>query len=175
MKKVFFTAVAVFFMLSSGQLWAQKTINWIAFSELEEAMAKDPKPVFVDLYTDWCGWCKKMDKSTFRDAKFVAYINKNYHAVKFNAEQKEDVVFMGRTYSFVPSGRRGYHELAAEVMQGQMSYPTYVILTEEFKILQSFKGYRTASEFLPIVTFLGDRHYENTTWKEFSAHWKGSD
>jgi hypothetical protein len=58
---------------------------------LEEAIAKnkvEKKKIFIDLYTDWCGWCKKMDASTFLEPKLVEYMNKNYHCIKFNTEKE---------------------------------------------------------------------------------------
>ena len=47
----------------------------------EEAVAKSekaPKKLFIDVYTDWCGWCKKMDKTTFAETEVAKYINENY-------------------------------------------------------------------------------------------------
>ncbi len=158
----------------TGSVLAQEKIQWMDITEMEAAVANDPKPVFIDMWTTWCGWCKRMDATTFKDPKIIAYINANFYPVKFNGERKEDVVFKQKTYSFVAKGRRGYHELAAAILQGQMSYPTFVILTEEFQILQSIKGYQTANEMLPILKFLGDRHYENVTWEEFKAAWSGN-
>lgn len=87
---------------------------------------KDKKKIVVDIYTDWCGWCKRMDASTFQDPKVIKAINKNFYAVKFNAEQKEDINFKSKVYQFVPQGNRGYHSLAAEITQGRLSYPTFV-------------------------------------------------
>src|SRR5687768_15614972 len=77
-----------------------KDVNWISFEELQALYASNPKPILIDLYTDWCGWCKHMDKTTYRNDKVVDYINKNYYAVKYNAESKEDVVFNKKTYKY---------------------------------------------------------------------------
>src|SRR6187397_3084056 len=67
-------------------------INWISLQEAEKLSKKQPRKIVVDVYTDWCGWCKKMDKSTFADAKTAAYVNKHYYAVKLDAETKEEIV-----------------------------------------------------------------------------------
>jgi thioredoxin-related protein len=143
-------------------------INWISFDELEAAQAKVQKKVMVDIYTDWCGWCKRMDTTTFTDPQIIAYLNKNYHCVKLDGEHKESLTFKGREYKFVPTGRRGYNELPSELMGGRLSYPTIVILKEDWSILQAFPGYKPASDLLPILTYLGEDIYLTTTWDAYS-------
>lgn len=143
-------------------------INWMSF---EEAWAKnkvEPRRMMIDFWTDWCGWCKRMDATTFKDSLIVDYVNKNFYAVSFDAEQKEDVVVEDRTYKFVASGRRGYHELAAELMQGKMSYPTYVFLNDKGQILTPVPGYKAAKDFLPILEFLSQYDVDNpSNWEDF--------
>ena len=73
-------------------------INWISIAQLNELYAKNPKPVLIDIYTDWCGWCKEMDRTTYKHDKLANYINEKYYAVKFNAEQKESITFNNKTY-----------------------------------------------------------------------------
>ena len=51
------------------------------------------KKVFIDLYTNWCGWCKRMDLTTFSDPVIVNYIKNNYYTVKFDGETKDTIVF----------------------------------------------------------------------------------
>uniref|UniRef100_A0A3Q2YUK7 Spermatogenesis-associated protein 20-like TRX domain-containing protein n=1 Tax=Hippocampus comes TaxID=109280 RepID=A0A3Q2YUK7_HIPCM len=49
------------------------------------------KKVFIDIYTDWCGWCKKMDKDTFQNPEVAAYMNENFLMVKMDAEGKDPI------------------------------------------------------------------------------------
>ena len=133
---------------------ADKEINWITFEEAIALNKENPKPIFIDLYTDWCGWGKKMDQSTFKEKDVAAYMNENFYNVKFDAEQKEDVEYKGNTFKFVEQGRRGYHELAAGLLQGKMSYPSFVVLNKEEQIMQIIKGYQTSDRFLPILKAL---------------------
>jgi thioredoxin-related protein len=119
-------------------------VNWISFSEAVELAGSEenPKKVFIDVYTDWCGWCKKMDKDTFQNPQVAKYMEDNFYMVKMDGEGKEPIDFKGKTYKFIPSGRKGYHELAAALMQGRLSYPTTIFLDEEMNMLSPVPGYQ---------------------------------
>ncbi|MBK8443271.1 MAG: thioredoxin family protein [Sphingobacteriales bacterium] len=84
-------------------------IQWISPEQLEAAAQKEPRKVLVDLYTDWCGWCKKLDKQTFSHPHIGNYVNQKFYAVKMNAENPNDITFKGQTYHFRPAGGGGGH------------------------------------------------------------------
>lgn len=140
--------------------------------EQDKSEGKKTKLIFIDIFTNWCGWCKKMDKETFEHPNISKYINDNFYPVKLNAEQREDIIFQDRTYKYISNGRRGYHELAASLMGGKMSYPTVVFLNEELKILQRLPGYLDAKAFDKISNYLVGEHYKNTSWKKFDKTYK---
>ncbi len=147
---------------------AQK-INWLTIEEAELASKKEPKKILIDVYTDWCGWCKKLDATTFKNKEIVDQINKYYYPVKLNGEYRGTLHFKGVLFNYedLGSGKRGYHELAAGFLQGKMSYPTVVILDEELTVLQSFNGYFTAKEFFPILQYLGEDIYKTKAWMDY--------
>ena len=149
---------------------AQEKIQWMS---IEEAYAltlteASPKKIFIDVYTDWCGWCKRMDKATFQNPEVAAYMNEHYYNVKFDAEQKESIEMLGNIFEFVPQGNRGYHELAAALLNGKMSYPTVVFMNPKFEILSPVPGYQEAGPFMNIAKYFGDNIYTEKSWQDYS-------
>ena len=147
-------------------------IHWISFEEAMLLSQKQQKKVIIDIYTDWCGWCKKMDVATFQHPVIAKYVSEFYYPVRFDAEQKADIVVGNKTYKFVPGGRNGYHELAFELMGGKMSYPTIVFLDDNFNLIQAMPGYRGPQDMEPIVQFFGSNAYKTTAWDVFSKNFK---
>jgi len=154
---------------------APTSITWLSFDEAMELNKKEPRKWIIDVYTDWCGWCKRMDATTFKDPKVVNKINEDFYAVKLDGEYKKDITVHDKTFSFVPNGRRGYHELPAELMQGKMSYPTMVFMNEEVQVMQPIPGYQSAENLLPILVFLGDDIFKKQPWEEFQKEFKSAD
>ncbi len=150
----------------------ESPVKWLTFEEALKKSKTEKRPVFIDVYTDWCGWCKVMDKNTFSDPEVAKLLNEKFYAVKFNGEQKEDVVFDGNTFKFVASGRNGYHQLAAALLNNQLSYPTVVFLDEEFKMIQPLPGYKKPNEFHPIAQFIGGGYYKTIKWDDWQKQYK---
>ena len=175
MRKINIIILAVISFIANYNLNAQTTtnkINWMSFEEAVKLNETSPKKIFIDVYTDWCGWCTKMDKTTFIDPSVVEYMNENYYAVKFDAEQSGNIEFMGHTFTSTPSqgGRKGTHQLAQALLQGKMSYPSYVFMNEENQILTIVPGYAEAKEFLPILKYFGSNAFLTTTWEKYKKN-----
>lgn len=164
--------VVVFLFIGTMSFNAQaQEVAWLTWSEAAELAStdKNPKKIFIDVYTDWCGWCKKMDKDTFQNAEVAAYMAENFYMVKLDGEGKEPIEFKGKTYKFVPQGRKGYHEFAATLMQGRLSYPTTIFLDEEMNMLSPVPGYQKPKPFLNIAKYFGDNIYKEKDWKAYSG------
>ncbi|MBN1197724.1 MAG: DUF255 domain-containing protein, partial [Bacteroidales bacterium] len=149
-------------------------IRWMSFEEAYELNKTKPKKIFIDMYTDWCGWCKRMDATTFENQEIIRYMNKYYYAVKFDAERKDTVMIDGITFvNQNPENRRSSHQLAIELLRGKMSYPSFVFLNEKSQMLTVIAGYQDAKNFEPILHFFGDNAYQNTPWEEYKPSFKG--
>ena len=162
----------VFPSCSHAQTAEKGGIHWISFEEAMKLNAKKPKKIVMDVFTDWCGWCKVMDRETFTDPIVAAYVNANYYAVKLNAERTDVVSYKGKDYKFISQGNRGYHELAAELLQGKLSYPTLVFMDEQSNLIQSIPGFRKAPELDMILKFIGGDHYKNQDYGTFTKNYQ---
>ncbi|MEJ8801961.1 thioredoxin family protein [Pontibacter sp. H249] len=140
-------------------------IKWLTIEQAAARMKQEPRKVVIDVYTDWCGWCKKMDKSTFTDPEVAALVNKHYYAVKLDAEGKDPITLNGHTYTFKTEYRS--HELAVALLQGQMSYPTTVYLDEKFNMIAPVPGYLDAKNFSKILRYFGEDHHKQMNFKEY--------
>ncbi|MEL6989660.1 MAG: DUF255 domain-containing protein, partial [Bacteroidota bacterium] len=155
--------VSVYFAIFSLGLQAQSSkVKWLSWEEAIEKSKIQKKKIFVDIYTDWCGWCKKMDKATFQQAEIAEYLNEHYYAVKFNAEQRGNIELKDKIYKFISAGRNGYHELAFNLTRGRLSYPTIVFLDEEMNLIQPIPGFQNAQNFELIMTYFSEDHHKTT-------------
>jgi thioredoxin-related protein len=144
-------------------------VKWYTIEEAMSMIQKEPRKIVIDVYTTWCKWCKVMDTATFQNPVVAGYLNKKFYPVKFNAEQKADVIFQGTTYKFIPGGGRGYHELAAALLKGNLGYPSIVFLDEKGQMIQPMQGYIKARQFDQIIKFLGEDLYKTQKWEDFLA------
>ncbi len=149
-------------------------IKWYSFEEAYKLNKKKPKKMFVDVFTEWCGWCKKMDAETFANPYIAKYMSEHYYCVKLDAERKDTVILDGQIFTNPnPTGKRSTHKLAVELLGGKMSYPSYVFLNDKGQKLTVVAGYQPAKEFEGVITYFGSDAYLKGTWEEYRANFKG--
>ncbi len=146
---------------------ADAQVEWLTWEQAMAKQAISPKPIMVDVYTDWCGWCKEMDRRTFSDPAIAAEIQDKFYAVKLNAERSGDLTFRGKIFALESTGRRPTHALARELLNGKISYPSVVFLNEDSEVIQAVPGYHPAEEFSKIVQYFGEGVYRKQAWKDF--------
>ena len=150
-------------------------INWVSLEQAVALQKKQPKKIIMDMYTVWCGPCKMLDKNTFGNADVIAYINKHYYAVKFNAEGNDKVNFKGTVYSnpnYNPSrakSRNGQHQLTSYFRV--TGYPTMVFLDENADFITPLVGYRTPQQLELYLKLFKDNTFKSiTTQAEFEVY-----
>ena len=147
---------------------AQTKINWMT---IEEAYAKQkitPKKILIDVYTDWCGWCKVMDRETFTNADVIKFVNEKYYAVKLDAESKKDIKLGDKTFKYDVTNRS--NEAAITLLQGKMSYPSIVYLDEGFNMIQPVPGYMNAKDFHQIITYFGADYHKKEQYDSYKTN-----
>ena len=160
---------------------AQETINWVTFNEALALQKKNPKPIFMDVYTDWCGPCKMLDKQTFQNADVAKFVNENYYAVKFNGEGKETIVYQGHTFTnpkYVEgkSGRNAVHDFTSALKVN--AYPTMLFFDKEGNLVQPLKGFYKPKQIEIYLRVFAKDDYKGfdtpEKWTAYQTSFKGS-
>ncbi|MEP7127753.1 MAG: DUF255 domain-containing protein [Chitinophagales bacterium] len=140
-------------------------IKWMSITEAEKLNAQHPRKILIDIYTDWCGWCKKLDATTYKDPRIVQYLNDNFYAVKLNAESKETISYQNQEFTFDPARR--INGVAANFLSSSGGYPTTTFLDEKLQVISIVPGYMQADMMNNILTYFGENHYLNTDWNTY--------
>ncbi|MBQ1653152.1 MAG: DUF255 domain-containing protein [Bacteroidales bacterium] len=176
MKKVLFVIISAICLanVATGQ------IKWMGIEEAMRLQDSTQKPVMIDMYTDWCGWCKKMDAETFSNPDLAAYINANFLPVKFNAETTDTIMFPIKTtdektgekkteykpFINLQTGNKSSHLLAQMLLSGRMSYPSLVFIDYEGNITP-IPGFMTVEKLEPMLIYFCERINKYSPWNEY--------
>jgi thioredoxin-related protein len=142
---------------------ARKEFKWLKYDEGLKLAMQMEKPILVDFYTDWCRFCKKMDKETFSDNMIAEFLNENFVTVKVNAESKNSVK--------TEEGTVSERQLARSF--GVRGYPTYWFLKPNGEKINYSSGYAPPERFINILRYIGEGHYESKTFKEYISEISG--
>jgi uncharacterized protein YyaL (SSP411 family) len=126
---------------------SEAVIKWHNFNDGYALAVKEKKILLIDIYTDWCGWCKKMDRETYTKQPVIDLINKDFVAVKFNPEIKYDAyVIKGTKYT----NTQLYSMLCDKKRDG---YPTLLILYPTNGKKYSQTGYQDDVNFKKFLEY----------------------
>ena len=174
----------IIILFCNSQLFAQQPdkegslVKWISLQEAMEKVLTQPKPMLIDFYTDWCGWCKTMMKTTYANQDLANYINTYFYPVKFNGEGKDTVEYLGVKYFPTSNKPRTTHPLAAKLLNNNLMYPTTLFLNgynedkKEFKLNMVAAGYLEKSKIEPILIFILENAGRNSSYDEFSEYFQ---
>ena len=167
----------VFLLINITCVLAQ-SVKWYSFEDALQLNAERAasglatKKIFVDVYTDWCGWCKRMDAATFAHPVIAEKLNTDWIAVKINAERKDTVTINGQIFVNENKGTRSSHQLAQVLLNGQMSYPSYALIDETGKSIQVIKGYIEVQQFEMYLGFFSSDAYKRMSFEDFQETFK---
>jgi thioredoxin-related protein len=175
MKKVLLIIIIITFgLITKAQ---DNEINWMTFSEALTAQKENPKKIMMDVYANWCGPCKLLDKNTFHNLNLVKYVNENFYAVKFNGESKESITYQGQEYGNPHYDKtkefthNSSHQLA-DFLQVR-AYPSILFFENDGSLLAPLPGYRTAKQLeVFLKLFKTDKYKEINTEEAFSKYQK---
>ena len=162
----------IFFIIAmaSTQVSAQKSekIKWYTIDEALKMNAVSPRKILMDVYTDWCGYCKIMDAQTFDHPVIAEFINQNFYPVKFDAESSDPVNFGG--HNFVNQGgsksaRKTTHQFVSAL--GVSAYPSVAYFTGDLKLIYVIPGFFKPDEMEPLLHFIAEEKYQTINLDEY--------
>ncbi len=174
--KLVFVSAFILIVGTSGVIASDHAkVNWLTMEEAQEKFNQEPRKIFVDVYTDWCGWCRRMTSETFSHPYIAEMLNTHFYPVKLNAEQEEPIVFQGVTYENENIGqRRATHNFAIALLQGKMSYPSVVFFNEEMQLITAIPGFRPPKNMEAVLTFFKEDIYkQNPNLQDFIGSFEG--
>lgn len=169
------TTCVVFAILVSSQLQnvkpeSKQKIQWISIEDAAVKAKSYPKPIIIDLYANWCYWCKVMDKKTYNNSKVVEYINDHFYPVKLDAESKETVQWRDQQFDF--NKQVNLNDFTLYVTNGDLSFPTTVIYPSPSEAPATVPGFMSPDEIEPILKYFGEGNYKKQTFQEFLKTFK---
>ena len=135
----------------------KEKLKWLSFDEGTAEAKKTGKKMMIDVYTDWCGWCKKMDKDTYSDGTITDYLNQKYVAIKINAESAGKLEYRGKSYT--------EQNLAAAF--GVNGYPSIIFLTRDGEPITVYPGYADPSKFKVVLSYIAGDYYKTTKFQDY--------
>ena len=130
-----------------------EAVEWLEYGAALERAKKEKKHVLIDFYTDWCGWCKVMDRKTYAHPGVAAYLNEHFVLAKVNAESPKRFKVGDDTKSGV--------EVAREYSIN--SFPITWFLRPDGTRINQLPGYRAPEEFQRVLEYIHERQYETAT------------
>ena len=163
--------ICLIFLCSAANRTSEK-VQWLKLDEVREKIKEQGKPVLIDLYTDWCYWCKVMDKKTYSNSKVISYINEHFYSARVNAETTDAVNWNNKIYNYNTNYK--INDFALFVTYGQASFPTTVIIPDENTAPIPVPGFMEPKEIEVILKYFGDGAYKTKTFPEFQKTFKAT-
>lgn len=167
---LFFCLIA--FCFAAGNKIKSDKVEWLPLNEVTVKVKEQDKPILIDLYTDWCYWCKVMDKKTYSNKKVIDYINEHFYSARINAETKETINWKEKSYTYNNNYR--INDFSLFVTYGRASFPTTVIIADGNSAPIPIAGFMEPKEIERILKYFGEGAYKTKNFPEFEKTFKSS-
>ncbi len=128
-----------------------------SFNEALTIAKKEKKKIVINIYADWCIWCKKMDKDVFPDVNVQKELNKNFVFFRMNGESNALIEYDGRKFT---------HAQFVKAF-GIRGFPATLFLNYDSKPITVLPGYVDASMFVNVLKYIAEEAYLRVNFDEF--------
>ncbi len=156
----------------SGDASSHGLVKWMSFKEAQEANKKQPKPFLIDVYTDWCGWCKHMNKTTYSDPGLANYINTYFYPVQFDAETHDTIEYNGTKYWNESKEKKSPHQLAIKMLNGKLSYPSTIFVNNNFQFSLLSQGFLEVRKIEPLLIYTVENVFRTSQYEDFRINFE---
>jgi len=144
--KIVFIVIIAFVMMPC--LGICETIDWKQYNEGIQLAGKQNKKVFLHFRTDWCGYCKKMDKSTFKDQSVIRLLNEYFVSIKVDGDKEKSIVkeYKVRGYPdsrFLDEEKKEVHKMPGFVDPATFLFFLEYIQTDSYKTMDPMQYYKS--------------------------------
>jgi len=182
MKKATLFAISLMFAISafSQRQSLIRPIQWYSFEDAlilnaeRAAYGLPTKKIFIDVYTAWCGFCRRMDQMTYSHPVIADMLNSDWIPVKLNAERTDTVIINDQVFvNENPGAPRSSHQLAQVLLQGQMGYPSIVLIDEMGRPIQIIPGFKPPAQLEMLLRYFSTNAYRSVEWEAFQQNFRG--
>jgi thioredoxin-related protein len=142
---------------TGGEETTPAKVHWLTFDAAVEKAQKENKHLIVDIYTNWCGWCKVMDRQTYGNDEVAAYLNQHFALAKVNGESSSKLTWNGKTLT--------EREFARAVRV--TGYPATYFMKPNAELLGGVPGYIKSPDMMIYAKFISTKYYEKGTLQQF--------
>lgn len=139
---------------------SSEAITWQTMAKAQKLAEQHNKMIIVNVYTDWCKWCKKLEKEVYTDARVTKVIDDYFYLVRLNAESNEPIVFNGQKLTMAEFAQ----------LLGVTTYPGTVFVDAKGNTIGKQTGYMEVDVFEKLLAYVGSNAYRTMQFDEFSVN-----
>jgi thioredoxin-related protein len=143
----------------------EERIRWVSLDAAMDYSKRQNKMILVFISTEWCGWCKLMEKKTFQQKSVIQYMNEHFVAVRLDGLYPKDIWFKGFRFRYIPEIQA--HQLAYQLLDGKLKYPSMVLMNYKAEVITPIYGYLEGRELVRVLSYYAEGYYETTPWEEY--------